>query len=168
MTTQRYIVTKMNNGKKSGKLLIVGTVLTIVALASVLVVFAAVLGTFNGNAVTVNDVASGTVKYSSDGTTGWGTDMSAFNVTGSWYAKFELSTTSYPGPATVTWHLQKDTSGWANVGSVTTTVTLTGSSQTIFASDDGTSTGNLTPNHDWGADISTGGSYRIVVTVASG
>ena len=130
----------MNHGKKSRKLLFVATTLMIIALASVLTVYAAViLGTFNGAAVTVNDVASGTVKYTTDGGSTWTATPSAFNVSNSLYTRFDLASTSYPGSATVTWQLQKDNSGtWENQGSaVITTVTLTGSPQIIYASANG-------------------------------
>ncbi len=150
--------------KKSKKLLLISTAITIIALASVLTVYAAVLGTFNGNAFTVNNVTAGTVTYSTDGSTGWTADISAFNVGGSLYARFELTSTSYSGPATITWQLQENNGGWTNVGSSqTTTVTLTGSAQTIYASASGLTTGN----HNWGADISTGGSYRVTATIAT-
>jgi hypothetical protein len=150
--------------RKSKKLLLISTALTIIALASVLTVYAAVLGTFNGNAFTVNNVTAGTVTYSTDGSTGWTADISAFNVGGSLYARFELASTSYSGPATITWQLQENNGGWTNVGSAqTTTVTLTGSAQTIYASASGSTSGN----HNWGADISTGGSYRVTATIAT-
>jgi len=159
----------MNNRKKSRKLLLITTVLTIVAIATTLVVFAAISETFNGNAVTVNDVASGTVTYSTDGGSTYSASPSAFNVGGSLYTRFELSSSTYIGSATVTWQLQEDDSGtWTNVGSsVYTTLTLTGSAQTIYASDDGSSTGNLVSNQNWGLDITSGGSYRVTATVAS-
>ena len=150
--------------RKSKKLLLISTALTIIALASVLTVYAAVLGTFNGNAFTVNNVTAGTVTYSSDGSTGWTADISSFNVGNTLYARFELTSTSYTGPATITWQLQENNGGWTSVGSPqTTTVTLTGSAQTIYASASGSTTGD----HNWGADISTGGSYRVTATVAT-
>jgi hypothetical protein len=149
--------------RKSRRLLFVATTLTIISLASVLTAYAAVLGTFNGNAFTVNDVANGSVTYSIDGST-WTSTPSAFNVGGPLYARFELTSTSHSGSGTITWQLQKDTSVFTNVGSpVITTVTFTGSAQTIYASTDGTTTGN----HNWGADISSGGSYRVIATVAT-
>jgi hypothetical protein len=159
----------MNNGKKSEKLLIVATVLTIVALASVLVVFATVIGTFHGNSVTVTDLAQGTIKYSSTGTSGWGTDMSAFNATvGSWYARFDVISTTYTGSSTVTFQLEKQNtdSSWSAAGSpvIISGFDLTGTSN-IYASSDGTSSGTM---HDFGGDISASGTYRITVTVASG
>ena len=74
----------MNYPKKSRKLLLVSTALMIITLASILTVYASVvLGTFNGNSFTVNNVTAGTVTYSADGSTGWTADISAFNVTGS-------------------------------------------------------------------------------------
>jgi hypothetical protein len=150
--------------RKSRKLLLISTALMIIALGSVLTVYAAVLGTFNGSSFTVNNVTAGTVNYSADGSTGWSTTITAFDVGGHLYAQFALTSTSYSGSATVTWQLQKDDSGWANVGSpVTTTVSLTGSAQTIYATANGASTGN----HDWGTDISTGGSYRVIATIAT-
>jgi hypothetical protein len=150
--------------RKSRKLLLVSTALTIVALASVLTVYAAVLGTFNGNAFTVNNVTAGEVTYSADGSTGWAATPSAFDVDNALYARFELSSTSFSGSATITWQLQVNSGSWTNAGSpVTTTVTLTGSAQTIYASANGQSTGN----HNWGADIATGGSYRVLATIAT-
>jgi hypothetical protein len=44
--------------RKSKKLPLISTALTIIALASILTVYAAVLGTFNGNAFTVNNVTA--------------------------------------------------------------------------------------------------------------
>jgi hypothetical protein len=125
---------KMVYARKSRKLLFIATALTIISLASLLTVYAAVLGTFNGNAFTVNNVTSGTVTYSSDGSTGWGASPAPFNVGNQLYSRFELSSTSYTGPSIITWQLQQDNSGWTNVGSpVTTTISLTGSAQTIYA-----------------------------------
>jgi hypothetical protein len=107
--------------------------------------------------------SNGSVTYSIDGST-WTSTPSAFNVGGPLYARFELTSTSHSGSGTITWQLQKDTSVFTNVGSpVITTVTFTGSAQTIYASTDGTTTGN----HNWGADISSGGSYRVIATVAT-
>jgi hypothetical protein len=155
----------MTYPKKSRKLLLISTALMIITLASVLTVYASVvLGTFPGSAFTVNNVTTGTVTYSTDGSTGWTATPTDFNVGGTLYARFELTSTSYSGPATITWQLQENNGGWTNVGSAqTTTVTLTGSAQTIYASASGSTTGN----HNWGGDISTGGSYRVTATIST-
>jgi hypothetical protein len=149
--------------RKSKKLLIVSTALMVLALSSVLVVYAVSLGTFIGNPVTVNDVAAGSVKYSTDGSS-YSADISAFNVGGHLYARFELTSNTATGSGTVTWQLQKNTGSWVDVDSpVISTVTLTGGAQTIYAS----ANGNSTSNTDWGSLITTGGSYRVTATLAT-
>lgn len=155
----------MNHTKKSRKLLLVATALTIIAMASILTVYAAFLVTFNGNAVNVNDIASGNVMYSTDGGSTFGASPSEFNVGNSLYTRFELISTSYSESATVTWHLQKNNLGsWDNVGSPkSTTVSSLAADQIIYVSDDGEALNNF----NWGTLISTGGSYRVTATVTS-
>ena len=156
----------MNNRKKSRKLLFIATALTIAALASVLVVYAAVtLFTTTGGIVTVTGVTAGTVEYSSSTSGPWNPTLSISS--GSWYAELVISSGSpYKGPVTITWQLQTEASGtWANDGSttptVTTDITLTGGSQTIYATPTGVSTSNL----DWSTIDSTSANYQIIVTV---
>jgi len=149
--------------KKSGKL-IVATVLTIAALASVLVVFASILGTFQGAPVTVGGVTSGTIEYSTDNST-FASSTAPSSVGSPWYAQIQVS--GYSGPVTITWQLQYESapSVYSDVSgaSVTTTVTLTGTSQTIYAS----ANGAQTTNYDFGSHITTGGTYIVSVSVAS-
>lgn len=154
----------MNNKKKSRKLLFVATVLTIAALATVLLVYAVTIYTFTGGNVTVTGVASGTIEYATTNTSpAWATTLSP---TGAWYAELVLgSTSAYKGAVTITWQLQIDNSGsWVPVGSpvVTSGIPLTGGSQTIYAATNGT----LTNAYDWSA-IATGGTYQITAVVAS-
>ena len=156
---------KMKPRKKSRKMLFIVTALTIAALASVLMVYAAVtLFSVTGGNVTVTGVTTGTIEYSSSTGGPWSTTLSVSN--GSWYAELIVSTSStFKGPVTVTWQLQSDASGtWTNDGSaVTTDVTLTGGSQTIYAS----TTGVITGNQDWSQIDSTPTMYQIVAVVAS-
>ena len=157
-------VKMMIEQKKSGKLLFIATTLTVMSLIAVAVASSALLGTFNGNAVTVNDVASGTVTYSTDGGSTYSATASSFNVGGSLFARFEVSSCSYSGPATLTWQLQEFTTTWTNIGSsVTTSVSSISTSQPIYASANGTTTSL----HNFGTDIHEGGSYRVSVTVNS-
>jgi hypothetical protein len=154
----------MNNGKKSRKLLFIATVLTILSLVSVLGVYAAVLlGTINGGNVTVGGVTSGTITYNPnlDGTGTWSATL---EPTSAWYTKLSLPGT-YTGPVTILWQLQTFATGsWASVGgaTVTTTITLSGV-QDIYA----TPTGVIGANHDWSAQASTGGQYRVIATINS-
>ena len=101
-------VKKMNNRKKSRKLLLITTALTIVALASVLFVYASVtLFTATGGNVTVLGVTTGTIDYATTntGTRTWTTTLSISS--GSWYAELVISVDStYHGPVTITWQLQ--------------------------------------------------------------
>jgi hypothetical protein len=150
-------------GKKSPKLLLIATTLTIIALALVLVVYAVTIGTYTGGSVTVSGVTTGTLTYSIDNTVGgtWSTDI---QPSGSWYAK--LSVNHYQGPVTITWQLQSyGTGSWVDVSgkTVSTTITLSGSAQEVYASPTGVNTGN----HDWSTDITVGGTYRVYATVAS-
>ncbi len=155
----------MNNRKKSRKLLLITTVLTIVALATVLVVYAAVsLGTINGGSVTVGGVTSGTIAYSTDNDPSGTWTSTLSQPSGSWYA--QLTVDSYQGPVTITWQLQSyGTGSWEPVSGATTstTVTLTGALQYVYASSNGGNTGNL----DWSTVVPGGGTYRVTANVAS-
>ena len=121
--------------------------------------------TSTGGNVTVIGVTSGTIYYANTNT-GSPTWTTTLTPTGSWYAELVIASGSaYKGPVTITWQLQTDASGsWANVGSpvVTSGVSLTGGSQTIYAATDGT----LAGAYDW-SQIATGGTYQLTAVVAS-
>ena len=155
----------MNKEKKSRKLLLTATALTIAALASVLVVYASVtLFSVTGGNVTVTGVTTGTIEYSSSTSGPWTSTLSVSS--GSWYVELVIgSGSTFKGAATVTWQLQSDATGtMTNDGSaVTTSVTLTGGSQTIYASP----TGILSGNQDWSTIDSTPTTYQVIATVAS-
>jgi len=148
-------------------MLFIATAVTIAALASVLVVYAAVtLFTVTGGNVTVLGVTTGTIEYSTSNTVDgpWNPTLSVSS--GSWYAELVVSSGStFKGSATVTWQLQSDASGtWTNDGSaVTTDVTLTGGTQTIYAS----ANGLISLNQDWSQIDSTPTTYQIIAVVAS-
>ena len=58
---------------------------------------------------------------------------------------------------TLVWQLQENNEGWTNVGSpITTNVASVSTSQSIYASTNGASTGNF----NWGSIITEGGSYE--------
>src|SRR5208283_1088942 len=124
----------MNNQKKSRKVLFIATVLTIIALASVLFVYAAVtLFTVTGGNVTVLGVTTGTIEYAASNTSPTWTTTLTSNST--WYAELVIgSGSTYKGPVTVTWQLNSYATGaWEPVegATITTSVlTLLGGSQT--------------------------------------
>ena len=157
----------MKYEKKSKKLLFVATAVTILALASILTVYAAVLlGTINGGNVTVGGVTSGTITYNTaaDGSGTWADTLE--KPTGSWYTKLAV-TGGYTGPVTITFQLQTYTTGWAPVSGATITtnvIQLNGGAQSFYAIADGVT---LLGSRDWSSDVTSGGTYRVIATINS-
>ena len=140
--------------------------LTIVSIASVVAVYAVLIGTFTGGEVTIGGGATGAVTYSSDQST-WTATLTPASADASWYSKLNINGGQYSGTAvTIDWTLQRKTGDttWSNVGTNTTTsVSLGASAQDVYA----TPTGVSTANRDWGLDVSEQGTYRVVATVNS-
>jgi hypothetical protein len=154
--------------KRSKKLLITATALTIMTIVIIGSVYAAaILGIFQGGPVSVGGVSLGTVSYSGDnslpGT--WTGTLQVSSSSDPWYVRIQVS--GYTGPVTINWQLQVETapSIYTDVSgaSVTTSVSLIGSSQYIYASNDG-SNGS---NQNWGNDCLTNGTYIVAATVES-
>jgi len=157
--------------KKSRKLLLITTAITIVALAlttaafaSVLAVYTTNLETYTGDNVTVGGVTSGTITYNTNAD-GIGTWSSILQPSSFWYAKLAIGS-GYSGSVTITWQLQNETapSTWTNVNgaTVTTTITPSGSAQVIYATPDG----GVAGNRDWSLDVKSEGMYHVIATVA--
>jgi hypothetical protein len=140
--------------------------LTILSTASVVTVYAVLIGTFTGGSVTIGGSAAGTVYYSEDQST-WTTTLSPSSPAASWYTKLTVDGGQYSGSAvTVTWQLQRQISEstWSNVGSTTvTSMTLAAGSNDIFATANGLSTNN----RDWGVDVTEEGTYRVEAVINS-
>ena len=144
------------------------TLLTVVAIALTLTVAAVTIGNFQGGEVTIGGMASSTATYSLDNVAGpYTATLEPSTVSTSWFTRLEIGAGSYNGPATITWQLQQETapSTWTDVSgaSTTTSITLSGSAENVYASSDGTTTGN----YDWSADVSSAGTYRVIMTVES-
>jgi hypothetical protein len=145
------------------------TLLTVVAVALTVVVAAVTIGIFEGGDVTIS-VEGGTssVMYSLDNINGpWTATLEAANTTISWFTMLDVSADEMVGPVTITWELEQKTgpATWTPVSgaTTTTTVSLTGSAQEVYASVDGSVTGN----HDWSGDVPAAGTYHVVATVES-
>jgi hypothetical protein len=154
----------MSNEKRSKKILIIATALMIVALGAVIAVYAtSILGTFTGGTVTVEQI-TGAVTYSYSNSAPWDGTLQPY-VGSSWYVQLAAGG-GYIGSVTVTFQLQQSngSGGWTNTGTPITTsaITLTGSTQDIYASTDGT----ITNNFNWGTGLAAG-TYQIVATVNS-
>lgn len=157
--------------KKSRKLLLITTSLTVVALALTIAALASVLGTnavtvatYTGGDITVGGITSGTITYNANAD-GLGTWSSTLQPSSSWYAKLAIGS-GYSGSLTVTWQLQNETapSTWANINgaTVTTTITPSGSAQEVYA----TANGDIAGNRDWSLDANGEGTYHVIATIA--
>ena len=152
--------TDLNYGNKSKRRLFALTAITVVAIASILTVYAVTIGTFQGGEVTIGGVASSTVMYSLDNLAGpYTTTLEPSGTSTSWFTRLEIGAGSYNGPAQLTWQLQQETapSTWTDVsGAYTTTdITLSGNAEEVYS------------NYDWSSDVTTPGTYRVVATVES-
>lgn len=139
------------------------TLVAVLSIVAVVSVYAVWIGAFQGGEVTVGTSGSGSVTYSLTNADPWESPLN--NPTSStWYSKLELAG-GYSGPVGITWKLQKKTatSTWDNITSTPTSLVLTGSAQTVYASTDG----SITLNHNWQADTTGSGTYRIIVEVNS-
>ena len=150
---------------KSRKGFMTLTLLTIVSIALVVVAYAAVtIGTFTGGDVTVLGTATGNVRYSITNEEGASWTAALTPGSASWYTRLEIGADTYTGPVTITWQLQQNTGSWVDLGSPTTTsITLTGNAQNVYASTDGL----ITSNRDWKLTATETGTYRVVATIAS-
>jgi hypothetical protein len=114
--------------------------------------------------VTVGGLADSTVTYSLDNTA-FSSSVSPSTAGTPWYTRLEISDGDYTGPVTITWQLEKldDLLSWTPVSTTTTTVTLQGIAENIYASSDGSSGSN----YNWADDVDTKGTYHVIATVES-
>lgn len=159
----------MSARQKSQKGFVAVTLITLLALALVIIVYATLLGTFPGGQVQVVTV-NGDLKYSTTNSTtpsNWTLTLNNIANGTSWYVMFNTTSGGYIGYVNITWQLQNYTGGlWQNVaGAVVNTDNfyLNGSvGQEIYASTDGTQT----ENYDWGTNkTKQAGNYRIEMTM---
>jgi hypothetical protein len=158
--------------KRSQKEFVVVTLIALLATASIIVLYGAMLGTFEGGKVTVVAL-NGTLKYNrtnSATASDWNVTLDNVPIGSSWYALFNTSSTGYQGNVNITWTLQNETSTdvWENVtpsvNQTTNNHYLDGTAgQVIYASTDG----NQGTNKDWGASTTSAGTYRIKMTVTT-
>ena len=155
----------MNERNKSQTAFVGVTLITLLGVAFVLVVYAALLGTMSnpGNVFLGSEGSvARTVKYSSDNAAPWTDSLSLGGATADWYARVDLTAGYYYGPVTFTWQLQRDMSGWTNVGtSNTTDITLDATTSIIYVSG-----ASATGNENWKNQVGgQSGTYRVYVTV---
>ena len=156
--------------KRSQREFVVVTLIALLATASIIVLYGAMLGTFEGGKVTVVAL-NGTLKYNKTNSTtasDWNTTLGNVAIGDPWYALFNTSSTGYQGDVNITWTLQNETSTdvWVDVtpgvNQTTNNYYLDGTAgQVIYASTDG----DQGTNRNWGASTTSAGTYRIKMTV---
>jgi len=150
--------------------------MTVLSVAAVLVVYAALLGTINSTGYVNVGGTGGTVYYSltnTDQDSAWSNSLGSgtpLTISQAWYAKMNTTAGGYVGLASFSWQLRKSTDGgstWNNVGTATTfDYSLDGSVQTIYA----TSNGAFAEpgNRDWHLTSGYGtGLWKVEVTIST-
>ncbi|HKZ94378.1 MAG TPA: hypothetical protein VJ249_07350 [Candidatus Bathyarchaeia archaeon] len=152
----------MSATKKSQRTFLTVTLLTVMAVTTVFVVYAAVLLTLTGTTVTVIQ-EGGSVEYNLDNASNssWVGSLPSINTGTEWYARINI-TNAAAQDVTVNWTLEQNTGSWVPVSTpVNTTITLSAGDNTIYA----TATGVFTGNYNWGGLTTSDGSYRVKATV---
>jgi len=152
----------MNAIQKPQRAFLTVTLLTVLAVATVFMVYAAVLMTLFGTTVTVSETG-GSMQYNLSNTSNstWASSLSTINNGTAWYARINITGAAQQA-VTINWVLQKDVSGWTDQSiPVNTTITLAVGDNTIYA----TSTGVFSSNYNWGLLTTSGGSYRVKAVV---
>lgn len=150
----------MSTTQKPQRTFLAVTLLTVVAVTTVFLVYAAVLMTLYGSTVTINETSGSSMQYSLDGST-WSSSLSAINNGTAWYGRVNI-TNAASQAVTIQWTLQQNTGSWVDVDSpVTTTITLSTGTNIVYATASGASSGN----YNWGSLTTSGGSYRVKAVV---
>jgi len=157
----------MTERKGSQKGFVAVTLITILAIALVLIVYATFLGTFTGGEVVYGENLDGQVLYSKGNLTDTGNWTNSFAVASgsAWYACLNItSTDGYIGEVTVTFRLQFYQNS-TNVGLATVaTITLNGTvGERVYVSP----TGVITNNRNWQSSCTAGYSYKVQAQVDS-
>jgi hypothetical protein len=143
----------------SRKAFIATALLIVFILSSIVVVYAEATAS-------CATLPQGTITYSLNNAEAgtWSTSLTLSGPSDNWYLRLEIN--GYNGPVTVTWMLQQKTevSSWTYVSgaAISTSRVLSGSAQNVYATSNGAySSGNC----NWGQDVTTSGTYRVVATV---
>ncbi len=152
----------MSTTQKSQKTFITVTLITVIAVSTVFIVYAAVLLTLTGTTVNVTE-GGGSLQYTLDSASNstWVSSLPSIINGTQWFARINITGASVQD-VSIDWTLQENTGSWVDVSTpVTTTMTLAAGDNTVYA----TANGLFTGNYDWGSLTTGGGSYRVRATV---
>jgi hypothetical protein len=149
--------------QKSQKGFVAVTLITILAIALVIVVYATILGTFTGGNVTVV-ILHGSLWYNQTDSAPWQNSLDDVGNGTSWYVMFNTTSAGYSGTVGITWQLLSGGTPVSGAIVSTSSFSLSGSSgQEIFASTSGAQIGNT----NWGTYTTKAGTYQIQMTVST-
>lgn len=151
----------MSATRKSQRTFMTVTAITVIAITTVFLVYAAILGTYRGGQVSINQMQA-TIYYQGEGATSWSTSLSVGNST-AWYARLNVTSSIPSQTVKVTWTLEFD-NGTTVSGPTPpqTTITLTGSPTAIYVTAGGTESGN----YNWGQHTTSADEiYRVKAVV---
>jgi len=149
----------MNAAPKPKRTFVAVTLVTVIAVTTVFLVYAAILATYIGGNVTVTE-PGGSIQYTKTNTSNssWTDTISVINGT-SWYARINI-TNSGAQTVTLYWRLLK---GGVDQGVKVTTLNygLSAGTNTVY----GSTTGLFAGMYDWKPDTATSGTYQVKVEV---
>jgi len=158
----------MSTSRKSQKTFLTVTMITVVAITTVFLVYAALLTSYTGSDVVISTMG-GSIEYSLTKDPGsWGTSSISQGEGAEWYSRIHL-TTPPTQTVTVKWTLQKQNGGsWTDAPTNVTQFTspqisLTTSTYYVYAFQSGNN--EITNNYNWGQGTTTAGTYRIVTEI---
>lgn len=150
----------MSMSKKPQRPFLAVTLLTVIAVTTVFMVYAALLSTWTGNVVTVTS-EGGQVLYSlTESSMAWQSDLASLNTGTAWYAMLKLTGASAQS-VTVDWYFLTGPSYTRGAKQLTTTINLVAGTNFINATATGVSSGNF----NWGSLTGSAGNYEIEVDV---
>jgi len=159
----------MNATQKPQRAFLTVTMITVIAVTTVFMVYAALLASYTGLDVTIQPLG-GQVQYSLTKNPGsWAYATLSQGEGAEWYARVYLTTPPTQN-VTVTWTLQKQNgTDWTTNTPITVytftspTISLTPSTKEIYAFETGSNT--IDNNYDWGQKTTSQGVYRIIADV---
>jgi len=149
----------MNTPQKPQKAFMTVTMLTVLAVATVFIAYAAILATYLGSNVTVTQ-PGGSIQYTKINTSNssWTSTLSIVNGT-TWYTRINI-TDSGSQTVTLYWRLIKDSVD-QGIKVTTSNYALLAGTNTIYAS----TTGLFAGMYNFGQDTGTAGTYQVKVEV---
>lgn len=149
----------MNATPKPKRTFVAVTLVTVMAVTTVFLVYAAILATYIGGNVTVTE-PGGSIQYTKINTSNssWTSTIDVINGT-SWYTRINI-TNSGAQTVTLNWRLLKNAVD-QGIKVTTSNYALSAGTNTIYAS----TTGLFAGMYDWKPDTATSGTYQVKVEV---